>query len=148
MRRHIIHIAIAALVLAAVSCRAKRETTAEQEAYHAEKVEHIAALDSVRDTISIDLELRLRDVNLRVGAATLTASAAKVKARVGRKRRQTRQIEVSDTASVTHTAVRTQKIVTRPRRRPWWLLTIALGVAVAVVTMRYVKKSKSGAEGM
>ena len=81
MRRHIIHIAIAALMLANVACRTKRETATEQEAYHTEKVEHIAARDSVRDTLSIDLELRLRDVNLRVGTATLTASAAKVKAR-------------------------------------------------------------------
>lgn len=144
MRRHIIHIAVAVLMLANVACRTKRETTAEQEAYHTEKVEHIAIRDSVRDTVSIDLELHLSDVNLRVGTATLTASAAKVKARVGRNRRQVRQIQVSDTASVTHTAARTQKIVTRLRRRPWWLLAIALGVAAAVVTLRYVKKTKAG----
>ncbi len=144
MRRYIIHIAIAVLMLANVACRTKRETATEQEAYHTEKAEHIAARDSVRDTISIDLELRLSDVNLRVGSATLTASAAKVKARVGRNRRQVRQIQVSDTATVTHTVARTQKIVTRPRRRPWWLLAVALGVAAAVVTLRYVKKTKAG----
>ena len=144
MRRYIIHIAIAVLMLANVACRTKRETTAEQKSYHAEESEHIAVRDSVRDTISIDLELRLSDVNLRVGSATLTASAAKVKARVGRNRRQVRQIQVSDTATVTHTVARTQKIVTRPRRRPWWLLAVALGVAAAVVTLRYVKKSKAG----
>lgn len=145
MRRHIIHIAIAALMLANVACRTKRETATEQEAYHTEKVEHIAARDSVRDTLSIDLELRLRDVNLRVGTATLTASAAKVKARIERHRRQLRQIEKIDTTSVTHTALRTKKIVAQPRRRPWWLLAIAFGVAVAVVTLRYVRKAKTGA---
>ncbi len=145
MRRHIIYTVIAVLMLANVACRTKRETTAEQKSYHTEESEHIAVHDSVRDTISIDLELRLEDVNLRVGSATLTASAAKVNARVGRNRRQVRQIEMSDTTSVVHTAVTTQKVETRPRRRPWWLLTVALGVAAAVVTLRYVKKTKTGA---
>ncbi|GEM_PF-1210666 len=145
MRRHIPYIAIATLVLANVACRTKHETVTEQDAYHAEKVEHVAIRDSVRDTISIDLELRLKDVNLRVGSATLTASAAKVNARVGRNRRQVRQIEMSDTSSVIHTAVRTQKKVSRPRRCPWWLLTVALGVVAVIVALKYVKKTKAGA---
>lgn len=145
MRRYIRYTVIAVLMLANVACRTKRENTAEQNTYHAEKSGHIAVHDSARDTISIDLELRLNDVKLRVGSATLTASAAKVKARVGRNRRQVRQIEMSDTTSVTHAVARTKKIETRPRRRPWWLLAVALGVAAAVVTLRYVKNTKAGA---
>lgn len=142
MRHCIPYTAIAALALAGAACRTKHEAVTEQDACHAEKVEHVTIRDSVRDTIAIDLELRLSDVSLRVGPATLTASAAKVKARAGRFRRQVRQSEKSDTVSVTRTAVRVLKKVSRPRRSLWWPVTIALGCVAAIVIVRYAKRRK------
>lgn len=142
MRRHRLYIPIVALALANVACRTKQETVSEQEVCQTAKSEHMVIRDSLRDTFNLDLEIRLSDVNLRVGSATLTASAGEIKARAGRRHRQVRQIEKSDTTSVVRTAVRTQTKISRPRRRPWWLLAVGLGIAAAVVAVRYARKAK------
>ena len=142
MRRRVyIVTAIAALALS--GCRTRREVRASDDAFKAVCVERINLGDSLRDTVSLDLQLRLRDVDIRVGDTQVRASAAIVRARAGRRRVQARRVAVADTVAVERHVAQSQEKRSQPSCRHHWLVLLAaLAACAAAVTVYKLKNRK------
>ena len=141
MRRGVyIVAAIAALALS--GCRTRREVRASDDAFKAVSVERIDLGDSLWDTVSLDLQLRLRDVDIRVGDTQVRASAAMVRARAGRRRMQARRVAMADTVAVARRVAQTQEKRSQPARRHSWLATLAVLAACAAAITVYKLKNR------
>lgn len=129
-------------VMLLTGCRAKREVQSNSENIQAVSIESLRRVDSLRDTLCMDLCIRLKNADINIEGTQVKAAEARVDARVGRRRDRV------ITATKTDTVYIERQIKTESRKQShpahtaiWTYLTLAATIA-AIILIKRIKQNK------
>lgn len=131
---------IAGVVLL-TGCRAKREVQNHSESVQAVNIESLRHVDSLRDTLCMDLYIRLRDADITAEGTQIKAAEAEVDARVGRRRDRVITATKTDTVYVERQTKIESRKQSRPAHTPIWTY-LTLAVIAAIIVIRRIKQNK------
>lgn len=139
MKRALYSIIIAILL---TGCRAKREVQNHSENIQAVSIENLRHIDSLRDTLCMDLRIRLKDADISIEGTQVKAAEAEVDARVGRRRDRVITATKTDTVYIERQTKTESRKQSRPAHTPiWTYLTLAAAIA-AIIVIKRVKQNK------
>lgn len=131
-----------AVVMLLTGCRAKREVQNHSENVQAVSIESLRHIDSLRDTLCMDLRIRLKDADISIEGTQVKAAEAEVDARVGRRRDRVITATKTDTVYIERQTKTESRKQSRPIHTPiWTYLTLAVAIATIIVIKR-IKKNK------
>lgn len=123
-------------------CRAKREVQNHSENVQALSIESLRHIDSLRDTLCMDLRIRLKDADISIEGTQVKAAEAEVDARVGRRRDRVIIATKTDTVYIERQTKTESRKQSRPAHTPiWTYLTLAAAIATIIVIKR-IKQNK------
>lgn len=131
-----------AVVMLLTGCRAKREVQNHSENVQAVSIESLRHIDSLRDTLCMDLRIRLKDADISIEGTQVKAAEAEVDARVGRRRDRVITATKTDTVYIERQTKTESRKQSRPIHTPiWTYLTLAAAIATIIVIKR-IKQNK------